>query len=280
VRVDAAVAWGASRLTEAGVEAPRRTALWLLEHAADITPTAAVAYPERLLDEGERAAFEAAVERRASGVPLQHIVGEQEFHGLAFEVTPAVLIPRAETEILVESAIARWRERAGNGKWIVDVGTGSGCIPVVLARECAGARVAAVDVSAPALEVARRNAIRHSADVHFVTGDLLSAVSGPFAVVTANLPYIPDGDIPELQREVRDHDPRLALAGGPDGLDLYRRMLADVSRVLTPDGALFCEIGAGQAEAYSRIAAEHGLRLVESLDDHAGIPRVMVVERR
>lgn len=280
MRVDAAVAWGASRLTEAGIEAPRRTALWLLEHSADISPTAAIAYPERLLDDGERAAYEAAVERRASGVPLQHIVGVQEFHCLDFEVTPAVLIPRPETEILVDAAIARWRERARNGEWIVDVGTGSGCIPVVLARECAGARVAAVDVAASALAVAQRNATRHSADVRFVNADLTSAMCGPVAILTANLPYIPDADIAGLQREVRDHDPRLALAGGPDGLDVYRRLLADVSRVLAPDGVLFCEIGIGQAEAFSEIAAECDLRVDERLPDHAGIPRVMVVERR
>lgn len=280
MRVDAAVAWGASRLTEAGIEAPRRTALWLLEHSADISPTAAIAYPERLLDDGERAAYEAAVERRASGVPLQHIVGVQEFHCLDFEVTPAVLIPRPETEILVDAAIARWRERARNGEWIVDVGTGSGCIPVVLARECAGARVAAVDVAASALAVAQRNATRHSADVRFVNADLTSAMCGPVAILTANLPYIPDADIAGLQREVRDHDPRLALAGGPDGLDVYRRLLADVSRVLAPDGVLFCEIGIDQAEAFSEIAAECDLRVDERLSDHAGIPRVMVVERR
>lgn len=280
MRVDAAVAWGASRLTEAGIEAPRRTALWLLEHSADISPTAAIAYPERLLDDGERAAYEAAVERRASGVPLQHIVGVQEFHCLDFEVTPAVLIPRPETEILVDAAIARWRERARNGEWIVDVGTGSGCIPVVLARECAGARVAAVDVAASALAVAQRNATRHAADVRFVNADLTSAMCGPVAILTANLPYIPDADIAGLQREVRDHDPRLALAGGPDGLDVYRRLLADVSRVLAPDGVLFCEIGIGQAEAFSEIAAECDLRVDERLPDHAGIPRVMVVERR
>lgn len=280
MRVDAAVAWGASRLTEAGIEAPRRTALWLLEHSADISPTAAIAYPERLLDDGERAAYEAAVERRASGVPLQHIVGVQEFHCLDFEVTPAVLIPRPETEILVDAAIARWRERARNGEWIVDVGTGSGCIPVVLARECAGARVAAVDVAASALAVAQRNATRHAADVRFVNADLTSAMCGPVAILTANLPYIPDADIAGLQREVRDHDPRLALAGGPDGLDVYRRLLADVSRVLAPDGVLFCEIGIDQAEAFSEIAAECDLRVDERLSDHAGIPRVMVVERR
>ncbi len=285
MRVDAAVVWGASRLTEAGVEAPRRTALWLLEHAVGITPTAAIAYPERMLEDGERAAFVDAVERRASGVPLQHIVGEQEFHGLAFEVTPEVLIPRPETEILVDAAIARWwskkRDGASSGScnWIVDVGAGSGCIPVVLARECAGARVAAVDVSERALAVARRNAARHGADVRFVQSDLLSALGGPFAIVTANLPYIPDDEIATLQREVRDHDPRLALAGGPDGLDLYRRLLADAKRVLAPDGVLFCEIGIGQAEAFGRIVADVGLRLSERIDDVAGIPRVMVVTR-
>jgi release factor glutamine methyltransferase len=285
VRVDAAVVWGASRLTEAGVEAPRRTALWLLEHAVGITPTAAIAHPDRMLAGGERAAFVDAVERRASGVPLQHIVGEQEFHGLAFEVTPDVLIPRPETEILVDAAIARWRMKerdrasSGSGNWIVDVGAGSGCIPVVLARECAGARVAAVDVSERALVVARRNAARHGADVRFVQSDLLSALGGPFAIVTANLPYIPDDEIATLQREVRDHDPRLALAGGLDGLDLYRLLLADASRVLAPDGVLFCEIGIGQAEAFGRIVADVGLRLSERIDDVAGIPRVMVVTR-
>lgn len=280
MRVDAAVAWALARLTEAGVDAPRRTALWLLEHAAGVSPTAAVAYPERLLDDDEASAFETAVERRASGVPLQHIVGEQEFHGLAFEVTPDVLIPRPETEILVDAAVARWRKRTRNGEWIVDVGAGSGCIPVVLARECAGARVAAVDLSASALAVARRNAARHQADVWLIRGDLVSALDGPLEIVTANLPYIPDDDIPTLQREVRDHDPRLALAGGPDGLDLYRRLLKDVPRVLAPDGVLFCELGIGQADAFSEIATDCGLSVDERRLDHAGIPRVMVVTRR
>lgn len=279
MRVDAAVAWGASRLTDAGVEAPRRTATWLLEHAVGITPTAVIAYPERMLEDGERADYVDAVERRASGVPLQHIVGEQEFHGLAFDVTPDVLIPRPETEILVDAAIERWKACGRDGEWIVDVGAGSGCIPVVLALECAGARVAAVDVSAEALEVARRNAERHSADVRFLRGDLLTGLGGPFAIVTANLPYIPDGEIATLQREVREHDPLLALAGGPDGLDLYRQILADASRVLAPDGVLFCEIGIGQAEAFAQIVANAGLHLSDRLDDFAGIPRVMVVTR-
>lgn len=277
MRVDAAVAWGSSRLVEAGVEAPRRTSQWLLEHVADISPTAAIAYPERALSPAQVAAYESAVERRASGVPLQHIIGVQEFHGLDFEVTPDVLIPRQETEILVDAAIARWKACGHGGDWIVDIGTGSGCIPVALARECTGARVAAVDVSAAALAVARRNAARHSADVRFLNADLVSALGGPVAIGTANLPYIPDGDIATLQCEVRDHDPRLALAGGPDGLDLYRRLLADAKRVLAPDGALFCEIGIGQAEAFSDFASDCGLRVDERLDDFAGIPRVMVV---
>ena len=120
---------------------------------------------------------------------------------------------------------------------------------------------------------------RHGADVHFLQGDLLSALCGPFAMVTANLPYIPDDEIATLQREVRDHDPRLALAGGPDGLDLYRRLLADVSRVLAPDGALFCEIGIGQVESFAQIVADAGLHLSDRLDDFAGIPRVVIVTR-
>lgn len=277
MRIGEAVRWGAGRLAEAGVEAPRRTAGWLLEHAARLTAAEIVAYPERLLDDTDRAAFADAIGRRAAGVPLQHILGDQEFCGLAFEVTPDVLIPRPETGILADAAIRRWREAGRDGDWIVDVGTGSGCIPVVLARACPGARVAAVDVSAPALEVARRNAARHGAAVRFVNADLTSAFGGPVAILTANLPYIPDGDIPALQREVRDHDPRLALAGGPDGLDLYRRLLADASRVLAPDGVVLCEIGAGQVEAFAGIVATSGWRLAERIPDVAGIPRVMVV---
>lgn len=279
MRVDAAVAWGASRLTASGVDAPNRTARWILEHVAQISPTASIAYPERELDDDVRLAYVAAIERRAWGEPLQHIVGEQEFHGLAFEVSPDVLIPRPETEVLVDAAIARWRENGRDGDWVVDVGTGSGCIPVVLARECAGARVAAIDVSGKALTVAARNAVRHGADVRFIRADLLSAVAGSVAIVTANLPYIPDGDIAGLQREVRDHDPRLALAGGPDGLDLYRRMLGQASAVLALDGVMLCEIGLGQADGFSEIATSCGLRLEATLADHAGIARVMVVSR-
>lgn len=279
MRVDDAVAWGTTRLTESGIEAPRRTALWLLEHVADISPTSAVAHPDRLLGPDIFEAYEVAVGRRALGVPLQHILGVQEFHGLDFEVTPDVLIPRPETELLVDAAIARWELIGREGEWIVDVGSGSGCIPVVIARECEGARIAAIDVSAAALAVARRNAALHGADVRFIESDLLSAVSGPFAIVTANLPYVPDGDIPSLQREVRDHDPHLALAGGPDGLDLYRRLLADASRILAPGGAVFCEIGVGQVDAFAELVADAGLHLTERIDDFSGIPRVMVVTR-
>lgn len=276
MRVDAAVARAARRMTEAGVEAPRRTALWLLEHVAGLSAAAAAASPERELGVPELAAFENLVDLRAAGVPLQHLLGVQEFHGLDFEVTPDVLIPRHETEILADAAIARWRAAGRDGDWIVDVGTGSGCIPVVLARACAGARVAAVDVSRDALRVARRNAARHGSEVRFVESDLLVAIGGPVAIVTANLPYVPDDEIQALQREVRDHDPHLALAGGPDGLEVYRRFLAGVGRVLQADGMVFCEIGMGQAEAFAGIAAGAGVRVVERLDDSAGIPRVMV----
>lgn len=276
-RVDEAVAWGTERLHHASIPEERLTATLLLAHVLGVERTYVAAHTERELTDAEVVAYRDAVGRRAGGEPFQYITGRQEFYGRDFEVTPDVLIPRADTEVIVEGAKRLWSEMAGReGRWVVDVGTGSGAIAVTLAAELSGARVVGTDVSEAALAVATRNAARNGARVRFARADLLEPFSGPFAIVATNLPYIPATVVEGLQQEVRGHEPRVALVGGEDGLDVYRRFLGDVPRVLAPDGYLLCECGFTQSDALERLAAERGLRLVDRLDDIQGIPRTIV----
>lgn len=276
-RVDEALPWGVERLYHASVSSERMTAELLLAHALGVERTYVVAHPERELTDDEARVYKDAVERRASGEPFQYITGKQEFYGRDFEVTPDVLIPRADTEVIVDGAKRLWAALADReGRWVLDLGTGSGAIAVTLAKELAGARVVATDVSAAALAVARRNAARNEADVRVVHADLVEAFSGPFALIATNLPYIPATVVDELQIEVRDHEPRVALVGGPDGLDLYRKFFDDLPRVLAPDGVVLCECGFTQSDALERLAEERGLRFVDRLDDLQGIPRTIV----
>jgi len=225
--------------------------------------------------------FGALAARRAAREPMAYILGRAEFWGLEFEITPAVLVPRPETEIVVEETLAR----AGrDASWrIADVGTGSGCIAVAVARWLPASDVVGIDLSDDALAVAERNAARHEvADrVRFCKGSLLAGVAGPFDAVVSNPPYVPEPDIEGLQPEVRDHEPRQALAGGPDGLDVIRELVPDAAASLRPGGWLLFEFGFGQADAVRAIiAAEPELELVHVRPDLAGIPRIAVARRR
>jgi release factor glutamine methyltransferase len=195
--------------------------------------------------------FEQLVERRLRGEPLAYLTGEREFMGLSFNVSPAVLVPRPETELLVETALVLLRE-GGPSPLVVDVGTGSGAIAVSLAVHHPPVRVVAVDISGAALVVARANARRHGvADrVSFVQGNLLADIGGPADLIAANLPYIPSGELDGLPAEVRC-EPRLALDGGPDGLDLYRRLVPQALRLLKPGGHLLAELGPGEETAFT-----------------------------
>jgi release factor glutamine methyltransferase len=275
--VEDALAWGVERLYHASIPSERMTAQLLLAHALGVERTYVVAHPEREIDDEEADRFKEAVERRASGTPFQYITGRQEFYGLEFEVTPDVLIPRPDTEVIVDGAKAYWAKMPDReGRRVLDLGTGSGAIAVALSRELDGARVYATDVSGAALEVAKRNAARHGAAVRFARADLVEAFSGPFSIVATNLPYIPATVVEGLQVEVRDFEPRVALVGGEDGLDLYRRFFDDLPRVLAPDGLVLCECGFTQADALEALASERDLRFVDRLDDLQGIPRTIV----
>jgi release factor glutamine methyltransferase len=230
--------------------------------------------------DGFASRYDAAVERRAAREPLPYITGEREFWGLAFEVSPAVLIPRPETELIVEAALALETNRNG-ALGIVDVCTGSGCIAVALATEYLHATVLAIDISAAALEVAGRNAARHHVGdrMRLLRADLLEDVSGAFDLVVANPPYVRSGDRNGLQPEVRE-EPDVALYAGPEGLDEITRLVRQAPDRLRPGGHLIFEFGLGQEIAVERlIGSVDGLTLVELRRDLQGIARTAVVRR-
>ncbi len=223
--------------------------------------------------------FEPLVARRCRREPVARIIGRREFWGLDIEVTPAVLVPRPESELLVETALARLGDRTA--RWAVaDVGTGSGCLAIALARELPSARVTATDISGEALAVARRNAARHDAAdrVTFHRTDLLDGLPGPYDLIVSNPPYVTDGVIATLAPEVRGHDPAAALRGGPDGLDTVRRLVAAAAGRLRAGGWLVMEIGAGQSRDAGDIGGRAGMRTVSVHPDLQGIPRAVVMQ--
>jgi release factor glutamine methyltransferase len=218
--------------------------------------------------------YASLVERRLAGEPIQHITGQVEFYGLPFRVTPDVLIPRPETEHLVEAAIEITRGSAP--ATIVDVGTGSGAIAIALAHNLKSSRVTAIDVSEAALALAHQNAERNGVSVRFLQGDLLEPVAGEtFSLVVSNPPYIPETDRPSLSVEVRDHEPAIALFAGNDGLDIYRRLIPQAFGTLSAGGHILLEIGHGQVQVVQAMLERAGFVNVRCILDLQGIPRVL-----
>lgn len=225
-----------------------------------------------------KASFEALIAERAARRPLQHLVGEVEFFGLTLTVGPEALIPRPDTETLVEAALLRFGRNDPAPCRIADVGCGTGAIALALASRLPAVRVVALDKAPGALALAAGNARRSNLEsrVRLVAGDLLAPLAArSLNGVVANLPYIPDAEIGGLAPEVRDHEPRDALAGGPDGLDPLRRLAPMAARAVRPGGQVLFEIGAGQRGAATRILVEAGFASVASFPDLKGIPRVL-----
>ena len=275
------------KLTAAGISNARRDAEVLLCHALGRDRAWLLAHIREALDEGPREVFERTVERRARREPLQYITGKQEFWGLDFLVTPEVLIPRPETELIIEAALHRLQER-NKPLGIIDLCTGSGCIAVSLATELPQARLIATDRSAKALAVARENACRHGVSdrIRFLEGDLFEPLkrfdrSGQADIIVSNPPYIASGDREKLQPEVRDFEPALALFAGPDGTELHRPIIETAHAFLTSGGALIMEMGIGQARALEQAIRE--TRVYDAPDvltDLAGIERVVVAVKK
>ncbi|MFZ4386578.1 MAG: peptide chain release factor N(5)-glutamine methyltransferase [Chthoniobacterales bacterium] len=263
---------GASEfLSKQGVEQPRLNAEHLLAHVMGLKRMELYLQFDRPLGENERAPLRDLVRRRGTGLPLQHLLGTVEFFGRTFKSDARALIPRPETEQLVERALTY-----KNLSNILDVGTGTGVIPLTLTLERPEAKVTATDISPEALSLAQENAVLLDVEkVTFLEADLIPlelSETGPFDLITSNLPYIPSGDIAGLSREVR-HDPLLALDGGVDGLDLIVRLAPLAAEHLAPEGHLLLEIGINQSEQVIACLAGHNYRDIIALPDYQGILR-------
>ncbi len=270
--IEAALRLGVTRLA-ATSPTPRLDAEVLLAHASGVTRTALLAFPERALDAAAARAYQALIERRAGGEPVAYLTGTREFWSLELHVTPATLIPRPETELLVEHALAHIPPDAD---WTVaDLGTGCGAIALALAHERPRLRVLATDRSAEALAVARDNAVRLGlANVEFRPGDWCAALGGERCqVIVSNPPYVRDDD-PHLQQGDLRFEPQAALRAGADGLDAIRVIVAGAPKCLRPDGWLLLEHGADQADVVRACLLEHGFRDVDTDRDYSGHARI------
>ncbi|MHB8487555.1 MAG: peptide chain release factor N(5)-glutamine methyltransferase [Candidatus Acidiferrales bacterium] len=319
MEVRTALKQGVEQLRDALVPSFTLAAELLLLHTLGKEREWLYAHPEETVSDSEAQRFYELLARRAAGEPTQHLTGKQEFWGLEFEVNPDVLIPRAETEHVIEVALDRLAVRelragrkqtlTGDGLHIVDVGTGSGCIAVALAKELPGAQIIATDISPAALAVARRNAARHlfAGHIHFVESDLFDALtvgaryivplrqhsatnakhespvtsheSRSFDLIVSNPPYIGLSEKETLQREVRDHEPELALYGGEEGYEIYADLIAQVEHHLKPNGLLVLELGHNSLPAVQPLLDLPHWTNVGVTKDLAGIDRVIAAER-
>ena len=264
---------GEEVLAAAGVKEPGYDARALFLFAAQLTLTDYVRSADGEVPEEVRAAFSSYCERRAEGEPLQYITGSAPFYGRDFYVDEGVLIPRFDTETLIEAVLPRMRR----GMRVLDLCTGSGCIPVTLALEGPGeTEVTGSDISEAALRVAGINASRLGAEVRFIRSDLFLQISGRYDIITANPPYIRSADIDRLDKEVRLYEPRTALDGSEDGLLFYRRIAGDAGAHLVPGGLLAFETGADQAEDVRAVMRDSGFCDLTVFKDFAGLDRVVL----
>jgi release factor glutamine methyltransferase len=275
---------GAHRLRKAGVPEARREAGSLLGYVLGRDRSFILTHAEDAIGKEQAERFRECLERRAQGEPLQYITAHQEFFGLDFEVTEDVLIPRPETELLIETALKLLTPSAD--AFICDLGTGSGCIVITLMRLLKQARAVAIDISLDALAVARRNAVRHSVAerIDFVHSDCFAALNSrelrpSFDLIVSNPPYVEEGAMADLQREVRDFEPRRALAAGADGLDIIRRLLLEASNFLKTGGYLLFEIGFNQGASVELLFDPKIWKLMDIHKDLQGIPRTVALQR-
>jgi release factor glutamine methyltransferase len=267
-----------------GVDSPRLQAEWLLAHVLQLPRLKLYLEFNRTLSDEEMSVMRELARRRGEREPLQHILGSASFCGLEIKIGPQVLVPRPETELLAERA---WQHLAACGARppaVLDFGTGSGCIAIAIAVHCSAAEIHALDISTEALTVARANAEAHGVDarIHFHAGDGFSGLPKglAFDLIVSNPPYIPSDEIDGLSVEVREHDPRLALDGGQDGLSFYRLLAAEGGGFLRREGRMIVELGDGQAEQIREILVQHNWVVESVRADYSLEPRILTARRQ
>lgn len=261
---------GKQLLKEKGIIEGDLDAWYLFSHYFELSRTQYLLHSGAEITETQYEEYLTLIKKRGNHIPLQYITREQEFMGLTFQVSEDVLIPRQDTEILVEEAL-----KVSQDKTVLDLCTGSGCIIISLAKLGNIKSGTGVDISGKALEVARENARQLKAEVLFIESDLYSQLTGKYDIIISNPPYIPTKDIYDLMEEVKDHEPVLALDGSEDGLNFYRFIIEGISRFLKPGGYIFFEIGYNQGEAVSELLREAGIMDIKIINDLAGLNRVI-----
>lgn len=270
----------AARLAAAGIDGAMREARLLLQAASDIPIATQIAFPERTLATAAAGRFDQLLARRERREPMAHILGRREFWSLVFKVTAGTLDPRPDSETLVQAVLDQVPDRSSSLR-LVDFGTGTGCLLLSLLHELPNAMGVGVDVSAAAFAVATENAnaLGLAKRASFHRGDWDDGLDGAFDIVVSNPPYIPSGDIAGLQAEVASFEPRLALDGGSDGFDAYRRLGPAAARLLVPGGLAAFEIGLGQGDSVCRIMATAGLRHIATAHDLAAVERCVLFRK-
>jgi release factor glutamine methyltransferase len=281
VTIREALRSAAERLEQHYVSNSRLTAELLLAHVLNVERIYLYSHDDQSLTDQELQALEDRLYDRISGVPLQYIVGRQEFYGRYFHVNPSVLIPRPETEFIIESVLELQGTMGQTPRplSVVDVGTGSGCLAVTLALELSDARIFATDISFDALQVARENARNLKAPVQFACMDVLDAMSGEFDFIVSNPPYVRRDEITHLQREVREHEPHVALFSPDDELAIYRRLVAAGEQMLKSGGYILMELGIGRDEKVLSLFGS-GWQKLPTKADLQGIPRTVMAKRQ
>ncbi|MCA9927166.1 MAG: peptide chain release factor N(5)-glutamine methyltransferase [Anaerolineales bacterium] len=274
--IDDALAYGRFHLTHSPI--PHLDTRLLLQHILQVNHAYLIAHGDAALTAVQTQQFQFAVTRAQQSEPIPYIIGTAPFFDMELHVTPAVLIPRPETELLVEHAV-QWGKPKGALR-IVDVGTGSGCIPIALARQLPQAEITAVDISPAALTVAQQNAAAFAPNrIHFYQGNLLVPIDHPIDLITANLPYIADSEWTMLDDGVKLHEPSLALRGGKDGLDLIRELLQQATSKLSASGAIFLEIGWQQGQGVTNLAKTAFPKAqVDLIQDYANHDRLVIIK--
>lgn len=267
-----------TRLEAVGIDTARLEAELIWSHALQLPRLKLLTEPNLEIESRLAAEAEAIIRRRTEREPLQHILGEAHFYGLTFEVTPDVLVPRPETELLVEHAVEYLKDRGGTD--FFELGTGTGCIPIAIVATLEHCRATTVDISRAATAIARANAERHGVQdrIEFLSGSGFDALEPgrEFDLIASNPPYIPTAELEKLPPEVRDHDPTLALDGGRDGLSFYRRLALEGEAWLKPAGVMMVELGHDQAAAVRELFESEMWIVDRVIDDYSRIPRILI----